>query len=500
MANERFARAAKAAACQTLADLGPNLVGLGVWTMWAPKIGLGALSLGAASNLAYEYSCSEFDAGVSPPDDGVRGCAELSAGYGDLAAYGSDGTFKAYIKKDITGYTASAETYSPTSGGNTRELTFQTTIGGAYGGAINIGLAPGDYLQMILQGGAACGKEVVPLPLVPPEVAPYKYTDPESNCELTLNFQGFVQRDEGGKVEPVYQISSGDDVLRADGGRIGGCIIKPTIYTPGGGGGGDGGGGGIDFPIPEDIPLIPGPNGEPWWADILDGIIGGASALIAEKLFDALVEESYDGLIYRAVSVCEKDAEGEPISEAVEVPIPALQAPSAQIARLDAIVELLQAHKNFKQPTCDKERPTLEGDWRTISFRSQESSPYGKSCLRKRFRYRSLSGIGLGQLVDHWKDFTWQSGPVIVSHKGYSWGTPQVWAATADEGKRVIQHAAREAGFDADQVGKWGISNSSSSRYGVSLPMKVDTTGGYYWITDRDGSNARPIVALTPHP
>ena len=103
-------------------------------------------------------------------------------------------------------------------------------------------------------------------------------------------------------------------------------------------------------------------------------------------------------------------------------------------------------------------------------------------------------------VVDHWKDFEWTTGPVCVTHKGYSWGTPQVWAVTADEGKRVIQHAAGEAGFDADQVGQWGISGSSSSRYGVSLPVKVDTTGGYYWITDRDGSDGRPIVARTSNP
>jgi hypothetical protein len=217
-------------------------------------------------------------------------------------------------------------------------------------------------------------------------------------------------------------------------------------------------------------------------------------------LIESLFDQPYDGTIYRAVSVCEKNAEGQPVSEAVEVLIPPLSAPEAQLTRLDAIVELLQAHKNFKQPICANERPELKGNWRTISFRSQKSSPYGKSCLRKRFRYRSLSGLGLGDVVDHWKDFTFQSGPVIVSHKGHSWGTPQVWANSVDEGKRVIQHAAREAGFDANQVGEWGISNSSSPRYGVSLPMKIDTTGGYYWITARDGSSERPIIALTPDP
>jgi hypothetical protein len=194
------------------------------------------------------------------------------------------------------------------------------------------------------------------------------------------------------------------------------------------------------------------------------------------------------------VSVCEKDAQGEPISEAVEIPIPEMKAPDAQIARLDAIVELLQAHKNFKQPICN-DRPKREGDWRTISFRSESTSPYGNSRLRKRFRYRSTSGLGLGEIVDHWKDFSFQSGPVVVGHVGSPWGSPQVWASSEDEGKRVIRHAAGEAGIDPDQVGRWAIGSSSSSRFGVSDTMKVDKTGGYYWITARDGSDNRPIVA-----
>ena len=228
--------------------------------------------------------------------------------------------------------------------------------------------------------------------------------------------------------------------------------------------------------------------------------LGGAGGAIIGDLLMDLVQSQYPGLMYRMVSVCEKDASGEPISEAVEVPIPTLPAPDAQLARLDAIVELLQASKNFKQPVCPNDKPILEGEWRTISFRSSTTSPYGRACLRKRFRYRSLSGLGLGDVVDHWKDFTFESGEVVVSHKGFTWGTPQVWAATADEGKRVIQHAAREAGFDADQVGQWVISSSASARYGVSAQMSVDTRGGYYWITARDGSNDKPIVALTSDP
>ena len=159
------------------------------------------------------------------------------------------------------------------------------------------------------------------------------------------------------------------------------------------------------------------------------------------------------------------------------------------------IMQMLQQHLLWKTPTCPEETPELEGDFRTISFRSDETSPYGKSRLRKRLRYRSRSGIGLGELVDYWKDFTWQSGPVCVKHTGSSWGSPQVWASSEAEGKRVLLHAAGEAGVDPNQVGRWRVGRSDSSRIGVSLEMKVDTTGGYYWITERDGSDGRPIVA-----
>ena len=161
--------------------------------------------------------------------------------------------------------------------------------------------------------------------------------------------------------------------------------------------------------------------------------------------------------------------------------------------RLDKIQEELE---KLKECACP-EKPVKEGDARTISFRSDETSPFGKSRLRKRFKYRSQSGLDLGGVVDHWRDFVWEAGPVAVWHSGSSLGSPKVWAATVDEGKRVIRHAGGEAGIDPDQIGKWGISSSNNSRYGVSGQMKVDTTGGYYWITARDGEDGRPIVART---
>ena len=97
---------------------------------------------------------------------------------------------------------------------------------------------------------------------------------------------------------------------------------------------------------------IPG-GGDTKWEEFLRDLAAGIVGEATYNLIESLFSTPYAGTIYRAVSVCETDADGEPISEAVEVPIPPASAPEAQLTRLDAIVELLQAHKNFKQPTCE---------------------------------------------------------------------------------------------------------------------------------------------------
>lgn len=195
---------------------------------------------------------------------------------------------------------------------------------------------------------------------------------------------------------------------------------------------------------------------------------------------------------------CTWNEEEQKYDEVYEYPIEYNENGIIGLARrLDAVAWLIDEANLIPYRACAPEKPTLEGDWRTISFISDETSPYGKSRLRKRFRYRSVSGLGLGEVIDHWRDFTWQAGPVCVQHSGASWGTPQVWAASVDEGKRVILHAAREAGIDADKTGRWTVSGSAGARYGVSGTMRVRQKGGYYWITARDGSEARPLVAET---
>jgi hypothetical protein len=196
---------------------------------------------------------------------------------------------------------------------------------------------------------------------------------------------------------------------------------------------------------------------------------------------------------WELLAPCDLNDEGKP--DIATFPIPGGGFQQTVMDKLDALQANTQVALSWKTPICPPEQPQLEGDFRTISFRSDETSPYGKSRLRKRLRYRSVSGIGLGELVDYWKDFTFEAGPVVVGHVGGPWGSPQVWAASEDEAKRVLRHAAGEAGFDPDQVGEWRVGSSDSARYGVSGTMRIDTTGGYYWITNRDGASGRPIVA-----
>lgn len=220
---------------------------------------------------------------------------------------------------------------------------------------------------------------------------------------------------------------------------------------------------------------------------ILDHLGDLADIIELIEFIKSLFEKPFPEEEYVLNPVCESDAEPTVVS------IPEEMWADRLISYQTVVPQLLQAHLGYKTPTC-RTRPQLQGDWRTIEFISDETSPHGRDRLRKRFRYRSMSGLGLGEIIDHWANFTWDAGPVCVQHSGASWGTPQVWASSIDEGKRVIRHAAGESGIDPDQVGQWTVSGSSSPRIGVSGTMRVRINKGTYCITARDGSENRPIV------
>ena len=339
-------------------------------------------------------------------------------------------------------------------------------------------------LDQVWTGDPTCE---VPSPEQPPiDIPPFDYTDPEDGCELTVNFEGFGAGT-GGNANPVFKIEP-NAATRAESDVIGGCNFAPVIYM------GDPNGG-PPYVGPWD-PEWDEPGSDPYaWKDKLREIADLVKDCATSDQIDEYLGKPLAGVEYLLKSFCETDENCNPVDKEVIQTIPT-SLPLIGIAqRIDALLPILQGQKDFRQPICKNCPP--EGEFRTIGFISDETSPNGKSRLRKRLRYRSMSGLGLNVLIDYWKDFQFDAGPVTVKHRGASWGTITVWAASADEGKRVIRHAAGEAGIDADSAGRWEISGSSSSRLGMPGSMKVNNAGGYYWITARDGSDNRPLVGTT---
>ena len=124
----------------------------------------------------------------------------------------------------------------------------------------------------------------------------------------------------------------------------------------------------------------------------------------------------------------------------------------------------------------------------------------GTKPLRKTLGYRDLNGHTLETHTDHWRDFVWQAGPIVVTHEGAAWGKLQVWAASAEEGKRVIRHAGDIAGVDPDIDGEWIIHTAHNSRYGRTGSMRVKPLGsGAVSVTMRAGSGGLPEVVV-PNP
>jgi hypothetical protein len=310
--------------------------------------------------------------------------------------------------------------------------------------------------------------EPEPEPPEPPEPVPI--IDPDTGCEWSVNMTDAYLNERGALVVQYTASSNDPSVCGPDQVWWDEAGKGPTLVGPAPDGG--------PVPPPEPLPL-----------DCPDPCSPCPDPSPAPTPNMAPTQYTLNG-------VCEDVPEGQSQPQ-YQYPTPGGPYYEELGARIDKIAQMLNQHLALKTPVCPPERPAKQGEFRTISFISDEESPNGRNRVRKRLRYRSVSGIGLTELVDHWRSFTWQAGPVCVSHKGAYWGTPQVWAATAEEGKRVIRHAAVEAGLDPDQTGGWVVSGSDNPRYGVPGTMRVNTSGGYYWITERLGSDGRPQVATT---
>ena len=235
--------------------------------------------------------------------------------------------------------------------------------------------------------------------------------------------------------------------------------------------------------------------------DLLRGLGGSNGSLgdLAEILLllqglAGLFEQKLPAVTYSLTGICEETEEGAE-QPATSVILPPEILTDRLVSLGDMMPTLLQAHKDYKQPVCTPEKPELLGDWVTTRWISDEKMDHSGRRLRKLFRYRSQSTRNLGQLSSYWECFVWQAGPVCVRHQGAWWGDPQVWAKSADEGKRVIRHAAAEAGIDPDKTGRWAISGSRSPRYGMSGTMKIHLHKGFPWVASRDGSDWPNVLA-----
>ena len=168
--------------------------------------------------------------------------------------------------------------------------------------------------------------------------------------------------------------------------------------------------------------------------------------------------------------------------------------------RIDALAWMINNSGLIPYTTCGSTKPVLEGQWVTTRWESDKKMDHSGRRLRKLFRYRTKSTRDLGQLSAYWEDFTWHAGDVIVWHEGAWWGSPKVWAQSAEEGKRVIRHAASEAGIDPDQVGRWKSGSSHSPRYGMSGNMRILKKEGFPWVASRSGADYPNYLAQVDDP
>jgi hypothetical protein len=115
-------------------------------------------------------------------------------------------------------------------------------------------------------------------------------------------------------------------------------------------------------------------------------------------------------------------------------------------------------------------------------------------------RHRHLSyriqGSGTVQgAAAHWQGFSYQHGPYQTTYWG-PWGRMQVWAASAAEGRRVLEHACAHAGIDPnDPDGSWRTHKVQGARFQGSRRWKVAERDGVPLVTARGGPDGPGVLA-----
>jgi len=498
-------RAASYAVCKTLEQSGDGLVNAGSWLVSSgvgAKKGLVSIGLGSLSYLGQGLLCQPQDVGGTPIPDGIGGCYKITeGGYGYIEFRDGrqfpDWTRFAAIDPWIDA-TEIIKTDMVQSGNRwISRMTFKR-LGGGQSTADGIAYdslsdASRTQWRLVATSGSCAYSPDTPRPLPDGYDTPIQYTDSVTDCILTVTLEGFMRMTEGENDFPVYRIEGEEQPQRASGGRIGACFFEPHLVV----GGPDGPNNKPDvppIPIPP-TPPPPGPDGEPWWMPLIRGTVQGATQAVVAKALAELFKTKYPEGTREIYAACDYKENGDPETYSITFPEEAYQ--DRVLTALNAIVDFQQQILLWKTPTCStSNKPDLFLHWRSITFESDDYTDSGNRRLVKRLRYRGSSPGDVVELREHWAGFEWDSGGVIVYHKGSPVGTPQVWAASIDEGKRVLRHAFGEAGIDPDQVGEWGTSSSNNSRLGVSRRVKLKTIDGCWMATARPGSSGQPEAAV----
>ena len=458
-----------------------------------PPVGGTAAVVAGLSGLAYAYACPWDTTGIEE-GGAITGCQDGGPDCETLIKYephtsaGSGTFFTAPVT--YLGPLSVSRVDSPNAGYPDK---FTLTVSDAHGTTYDFEQIPQNakpFTEFVEGSPCNC---VTPFPdgptsppFVPPD--PYVYTDPDDGCQLTVIFESFVQ-DQAGRLMPVWKIDPVLPARASNGGIIGGCNFAPTIYVQPAGPGGP-----PESPpiITEPSPTPEGPDGLPWWWPFLEGAMHWAVEKTLDNLFGDLFDPKYAQYAYTFHAACDSNEDGD--LETVTHIFPQQSFVDRMLAWQETQADFLQQHLLWKTPTCSGGCSPISGEPVTITWSSDEPAPTSGDRLRKIFTYFDHSGSSQLDHVNWWKDFSWQAGPVIVSVNGTLLGKPQVWASSADEGKRVIQHAATIAKVDMSDA-EWLITAPRSSRYGLPGTMRVHRSkDGGFWVTKRDGPDGPPTV------
>ena len=490
--NAKFEAAANEAGCIFLLSAGGGAARFTAWSLLTGQLWAGAAGAAVTGIAAYAYANScQWNTDNTAEDWVVQlACCPPETGSPDKSGFWQfeyyDAVLDRWFRYDIgdsfgrSGRYNRGEIFAPSASG----LDGSWRLWGCEGFGIETGSVSknafepgrGYYLKLIPPPGSGCP----PDPPQPP--ADYVYTDPDDGCQINVSFQGWgVEPD--GTFGPVWQMDPILPPARAGGGSIiGDCNFSPVIYY----GGPPGGPPRNPIPVPP-FPT-PGPNGEPWWLPALRWAGDSIGNALVDRIVDEFINADYPTGSRTIFAACEFKEDGTP--EEFTVTFPQENWKERVLTGLDAITDFQQQILKWKTPTCGGATANT-GTPYTINWVSDEKNNHGNS-LRKEFRYFDQSGKSLADHFAHWRDFTWQAGPIFVGTSGTPLGKTHVWAESESEGRRVIEHAAAIADVTLPDE-SWGISVARGGRVGQPGTMRLQRSDGRYWISTRQGPSGPPM-------